>query len=405
MTIGVGGSHAQKELNRLTDMTAGVKPIGAKEYAARIKKAQKIMQEADIAGLYVNAGTNMTYFTGTNWRPSERMVGAIIPENGEIEYIAPAFEIGTLRQYMGLKGNIHSWEEHENPYALFQKILQNIAVRGDRIALDETCPFFISNGIALATPEFNYVNGVCITAPCRQIKSPNELGLMRRAKDMTLEVHKAAAKILRAGITAKEVGDFIHQAHIKVGAAAGSYFVIVLFGEDTAYPHGVKNPKSLSENDMVLIDTGCQFHGYISDITRTYVYGEPNARQRQIWNIEKQAQAAAFEQAHIGTRCGDVDLAARACLEKHQFGPDYKLPGLPHRTGHGIGLDIHEWPYLNSGDDTRLKPGMCFSNEPMICVPGEFGIRLEDHFFMTEDGPRWFTVPSHSIDDPFGYEK
>ncbi|VAX07586.1 Proline dipeptidase [hydrothermal vent metagenome] len=405
MTIGVGGSQAQIELDRLTDMAAGARPIGPKEYSVRIKKAQKIMQEAGIAGLYVNAGTNMTYFTGTNWRPSERMVGAVIPANGEIEYIAPAFEIGTLRQYMGIKGDVQGWEEHENPYDIFQKILQNIAIKGNRIALDESCPFFISNGIALAAPEFDYVNGVCITALCRQIKSPNELALMQRAKDMTLEVHKAAAKILRKGITPKEVGDFIHQAHIKVGAAAGSYFVIVLFGEDTAYPHGVKNPKSLSENDMVLIDTGCQIHGYISDITRTYVYGEPNRRQRQIWDIEKQAQAAAFDQARIGTRCGDVDLAARACLEKHQLGPDYQLPGLPHRTGHGIGLDIHEWPYLNSGDNTPLEPGMCFSNEPMICVPGEFGIRLEDHFFMTEDGPRWFTVPSHSIDDPFGYEK
>ncbi len=409
MTIGVGGSQAGRELERLGDMTAGTSPIGIKEYAARIKRAQKIMQEMNITALYVNAGTNMTYFTGTKWGPSERMVGAVIPVNGEIAYIAPAFEIGTLQQYMGIKGNVQGWEEHESPYDIFQKILQNIAERagaaGNRIALDESCPFFISNGIALAAPEFDYINGSSITAPCRQIKSPNELALMQRVKDMTLEVHKAAARILRAGITAKEVGDFIHQAHIKVGAPAGSYFVIVLFGEDTAYPHGVKNPKPLSENDMVLIDTGCQLHGYISDITRSYVYGEPNARQRQVWDIEKQAQAAAFDQAQVGTRCGDVDLAARACLEEHHFGPDYRLPGLPHRTGHGIGLDIHEWPYLNSGDDTLLEPGMCFSNEPMICVPGEFGIRLEDHFFMTEDGPRWFTVPSHSIDDPFGYEK
>ncbi len=405
MTIGVGGSQAGRELERLGDMTTGTSPIGIKEYAARIKRAQKIMQETGIAALYVNAGTNMTYFTGTKWGPSERMVGAVIPANGEIEYIAPAFEIGTLQQYMGLKGVVHGWQEHESPYDIFRAKCIKPEWNERKIALDESCPFFISNGIALAAPEFDYINGSSITAPCRQIKSPNELALMQRVKDMTLEVHKAAAKILRAGITAKEVGDFIHAAHIKVGAPAGSYFVIVLFGEDTAYPHGVKNPKPLSENDMVLIDTGCQLHGYISDITRSYVYGEPNARQRQIWDIEKQAQAAAFDQAQVGTRCGDVDLAARACLEEHQLGPDYRLPGLPHRTGHGIGLDIHEWPYLNSGDDTRLEPGMCFSNEPMICVPGEFGIRLEDHFFMTEDGPRWFTVPSHSIDDPFGYEK
>ncbi|MCF8474100.1 MAG: Xaa-Pro peptidase family protein [Emcibacter sp.] len=404
MTIGVGGSNAETELSKLSNMAADLMPIGNAERAERIKKAQKLMEEKGIAILYIHAGTNLTYFTGTQWRASERMVGAIIPVKGDIEYISPVFEIGTLKQYMKISGKVHGWQEHEQPYDLFKKIIEPHVPTGGKIALDEACPFFISNGIALAAPEFSYINGACITAACRQIKSKNEIALMQRVKDMTLEVHKAAARILRSGITSEEVENFIHQAHKKVGAPAGSYFVIVLFGADTAYPHGVSAPKTLEENDMVLIDTGCEYYGYVSDITRSYVYGKANASQRQIWAIEKEAQAQAFNKAQIGTRCGDVDLAARACLETYQLGPDYKLPGLPHRTGHGIGMDIHEWPYLNSGDNTILAAGMCFSNEPMICVPGEFGIRLEDHFYMTESGPKWFTNPSHSIDDPFGYE-
>jgi len=405
MTRDVGGSTAERQLSLLSDMTTDMSPISHEEMASRVEKAQEIMQDTGISALYVNSGTNLSYFTGTQWRASERMVGAIIPAVGPIIYISPVFEISTLELYMGLKGKTYGWEEHHSPYGLFLAMLHDLGLTEGTIALDESCAFFISNGIALAAPDFNFINGDCITAACRQIKSRNEIALMQRVKDMTLEVHKAAARILRPDITVAEVEEFIHKAHIKVGAPAGSYFVIVLFGEDTAYPHGVKNPKALEENDMVLIDTGCQLHGYISDITRSYVYGEPNPRQRHIWNIEKEAQAAAFEKAQIGTRCGDVDLAARACLEKYQLGPDYKLPGLPHRTGHGIGMDIHEWPYLQSGDDSILAAGMCFSNEPMICVPGEFGVRLEDHFYMTEDGPRWFTVPSHSIDDPFGSEK
>jgi len=152
----------------------------------------------------------------------------------------------------------------------------------------------------------------------------------------------------------------------------------------------------------VLIDTGCQLHDYISDITRSYVFGTPSDKQREVWEAEKAAQAKAFDAAQIGVRCGDVDLAARAELELRGFGPGYATPGLPHRTGHGIGLDIHEWPYLNWGDDTKLQPGMCFSNEPMICLYGKFGVRLEDHFYMGADGPVWFTQPSKSIDDPFG---
>jgi Xaa-Pro dipeptidase len=218
---------------------------------------------------------------------------------------------------------------------------------------------------------------------------------------MTLEVHKAAAQILRPGISTAEVTAFIDRAHRAVGAPAGSYFCIVLFGEDTAYPHGVANPKVLEDGDMVLIDTGCQLEGYNSDITRSYVFGDPTERQREIWNLEKTAQAAAFAAARPGASCGSVDDAARKILEAAGLGPDYALPGLPHRTGHGIGLDIHEWPYLVRGNDTPLATGMCFSNEPMICIPGEFGIRHEDHFYMTDDGPQWFTEPAHSVDDPF----
>jgi len=153
---------------------------------------------------------------------------------------------------------------------------------------------------------------------------------------------------------------------------------------------------------MVLIDVGATIDGYQSDITRSYVFGEPSERHREIWNLEKAAQAAAFEAAQVGVPCGRVDDAARAVIEAAGLGPDYAVPGLPHRTGHGIGLDGHEWSYLVKGNETPLAPGMCFSNEPMICIYGEFGVRLEDHFYMTADGPRWFTEPSHSIDDPFG---
>ena len=404
MTIGVGGSTIEIELATLFDMTAGAVPIALSEYRSRINKAQDMMKLHDISALYLNAGTNMTYFTGTVWHASERMVGAIIPAEGDVVYIAPAFEIGTLNQYMTIEGVVHGWEEHESPYKLFSEILDTMGVKNGRLGLDEAAPFFITNGIAKATSNIEIINADVITAACRMIKSASEISLMQRAKDMTLQVHKSTAKILREGISTTQVAAFINEAHIKVGAPAGSYFVIVLFGEASAYPHGVKDPQILKTGDTVLIDTGCLLHGYISDITRTYVYGEPSQRQRSVWNSEKAAQAAAFSAAQIGARAADVDIAARASLEKDGFGPAYTIPGLPHRTGHGIGLDIHEWPYLNSGDETVLAAGMCFSNEPMLCIPDEFGVRLEDHFYMTEGGPKWFTEPSHSIDDPFGSE-
>lgn len=404
MTIGVGGSDAQTELAKLSDMTQGIQPIALSEFTARIENACKLMTAQGLDAVYLNAGTNLYYFTGTRWGASERMVGALLTAEGELHYIAPAFEIVTLQGYMQVQGRVHGWQEHESPYLLFGKVLTDAGVPNGRVGLDESCPFFISHGISQANPGCQLSSATPVTAGCRMQKSDQEIALMQRAKDMTLEVHKAAARILRPGISTQEVTTFIHQAHQQVGAPKGSYFCIVLFGEDTAYPHGVSHPKDLADNDMVLIDTGCQLQGYNSDITRTYVFGTPSERDREVWNHEKASQAAGFAAAQLGQACGYVDQAARDYLVALGYGPGYQTPGLPHRTGHGIGLDIHEWPYLVSSDKTPLDVGMCFSNEPMICIPGEFGIRLEDHFYMTPEGPRWFTEPSHSIDDPFAYD-
>tara|TARA_R110000744_G_scaffold304543_2_gene413033 strand:- start:827 stop:2047 length:1221 start_codon:yes stop_codon:yes gene_type:complete len=405
MTIGVGGSTAKIELEKLVNMTGQVQAITEAELKQRIAKAQTIMAENNIAATYIDAGTNLYYFTGTRWYASERMVGAIIPQQGEIKYITPFFEVNTLSQYMTIKGEIKGWQEHESPYHLVMQTLAEFGITSGRLAIDESAAFFIADGIKKAAPDLELVDAKCVTAGCRAEKSDTEIALLQQAKDMTIEVHKAVARILHVGITTQEVTNFIDQAHRKVGAPAGSYFCIVLFGEDSSYPHGVKSPKTLENNDIVLIDTGCQVEGYNSDITRTYVFGEPNQRQRDMWQIEKLAQKAAFDAAKIGVACGDVDVAARDYLASQDLGPDYQTPGCPHRTGHGVGLDIHEWPYLVRSDRTPLTKGMCFSNEPMLVIPNEFGIRLEDHFYMTDTGAKWFTEPSYSIDDPFGYQQ
>ena len=408
MSIGIGGSSAEVELNKLTDMTADVAPITLAEYQQRIAKAKQLMRAQNISALYINAGTNLTYFTGTAWHASERLVGAILPAEGDLVYIAPWFEVSTLSGFMEIKADVASWHEHESPYELLIKTLQKMHITQGTIAIDESTAFFAVDGMINTAKaknlSLNFTSSKAITAGCRMIKSANEIALLQRAKDMTMVVHRAVAKILTIGITTAEVTAFINQAHIKLGAAKGSSFCIVLFGQDTAYPHGVKQPKALATNDMVLIDTGCLVQGYNSDISRSYVFGNGNEKQRAVWLHEKTAQAQGFAAAKIAYPCESVDIAARNYLETQGYGPDYQVPGLPHRTGHGVGLDIHEWPYLVRGDKTPLAAGMCFSNEPMLCLYGEFGVRLEDHFYMTESGPKWFSAPAHSIDDPFGYE-
>ncbi|WP_417482871.1 M24 family metallopeptidase [Maricaulis sp.] len=396
-TRGVGGSTAAAELARLKPLLGDCQPISHDEHRARIAGLAQRMRAAGLDAVWLNAGTNLTYYTGMSWRASERLVGAVVTAEGGLTYVGPAFEEGTLRLYMGIEAPLSGWEEHESPYALVASLLPS----GAKLGVDPAAPYFAVTGLsdALGGGVSNAGNAVL---QARARKSAAELALMQATKTATIEVHKAAGAILRPGITTAEVTEFIHAAHKRIGAPGGSTFCIVLFGPDTAFPHGVARPKSLEDGDVVLIDTGCAMHGYQSDITRTYVFGEPTARQREVWDAEKACQLAAFEAAQLGRSCASVDAAARAEAEKRGFGPGYQLPGIPHRTGHGIGLDIHEAPYLVGGDETPLETGMCFSNEPMICVPGEFGIRLEDHFYMTADGPRWFTEPSKSIEDPFG---
>lgn len=401
MATGIGGCTAQQALEQLQPLTENPPEIAADEYRQRIQHAQRLMRENDIDACYVNAGSNLRYFTGTQWSASERMVGAVIPAEGEIAYIAPWFEIGTFKDVQVIDAEIFSWHEEEDPYRLFFTVLASRGLAGaGQVAICETASVTLFLGLQQYAGDIRLISAQPITGHCRSRKSATEIALMQTANNITLRVQQAAASILHPGITASELIDFVDKAHRKMGTS-GSYFCIALFGSDSAFPHGVKQPNPLKNNDIVLLDTGCRFKGYLSDITRTYVYGEANERQRFAWQAEREAQAAAFAVIAPGVPCHKVDDAARDVLVSYGFGPDYQLPGLPHRTGHGIGLDIHEAPYLIRKQQQQLDVGMCASIEPMLCLPGEFGIRLEDHFYVTSEGARWFTPPAKSIDNPF----
>lgn len=396
---GIGGSSAEEELSKLTQPAQKPSPISEKEFAARRDKVCAALKEKNLDAIYINAGTNLYYFTNTQWNPSERMVGALLFADGNISYIVPEFEIGTFKDFMGSDGDIISWQEHESPvYKISESFKKDL-----RLAVDDSTSFTMVSRFQ-EHEKFKVSSAEEIIRDVRMIKSDAEISLLQYAMDLTLKVHQAAARILKPGISTSEVEEFIDRAHRKLGFKDGSYFCIVLFGKDSSFPHGVKSPKALEENDIVLVDTGAQYEGYISDITRTYIYGDASEKEKKIWNNEKAAQLAAFKAAHIGNACGYIDDQVRMQLKKEGLGPDYNLPGLPHRTGHGIGLDIHEHPFILKGNQIELKSGMTFSIEPMIVVPDEFGIRLEDHVFMTKKGPEWFTQPAHSIENPFGIE-
>jgi len=391
----IGGSTAERELAELKPWPNPAPAITREERLARLAKAQSLMTTD---ALIIGAGASLRYFAGVGWNATERMVAMLLPKRGEPVMICPRFEEGSLRASLGIEAPMRLWEEHENPAVQAAQVLAEWGAAS--LAIDPALAFAMFDALRLAAPDVAMGNAAPVVDGCRSIKSPAELALMSQAKAMTLEVHRRAARILEPGITTGEVRRFIDQAHRALGADDGSSFCAVQFGEASAYPHGLPGEQKLQDGDLVLIDTGCRVQGYNSDITRTYVFGQATQDQLRVWTVEKKAQAAAFAAVKPGVPCEEIDAVARRVLAEEGFSADYDLPGLPHRTGHGIGLSIHEAPYLVRGDKTPLQPGMCFSNEPMIVIPGEFGVRLEDHFHVTEDGAAWFTLPQPAIDRP-----
>ncbi|AYV48855.1 X-Pro dipeptidase [Caulobacter flavus] len=399
MTLGVGGSTMAAELAGLSPRAGRPPAIGAAEYEARLEKARGLTRALGADALLIGAGASLRYFTGVPWGATERLVALLLPVAGAPVMICPAFELGSLQADLKVEVEIRLWQEHESPAALVGRSLAQLGA--DVLALDPAAPFSLFSALRDAAPSLSVKDAGAVVDGCRGVKSDAELALLRYAKAITLDVHRRAGAVLAPGVRASEVKRFIDEAH-RAASGGGSTFCAVQFGEATAYPHGLPGDQELAEGDLVLIDTGCQVEGYQADITRTYVFGTPGDEHRRIWEIEHEAQAAAFAAVRPGLPCETIDAVARQVLERHGLGPDYALPGLPHRTGHGIGLSIHEGPYLVRGDATPLAPGMCFSNEPMIVIPGRFGVRLEDHMYVTADGAAWFTPPSPSIDDPFG---
>jgi Xaa-Pro dipeptidase len=233
---------------------------------------------------------------------------------------------------------------------------------------------------------------------CRLHKSPAELALMQMANDITLAALRHVHGAVETGMSSADIAGLMDKATAALGGEVE--FSLVLLNEASAYPHGSHTPQTVGEGSVILIDSGCTLHGYQSDISRTWIHGAANPRQRKVWNTVKRGQEVALETAKPGIAVGTIDDAVRRFYESEGWGPGYRLPGLSHRTGHGIGLDGHEDAYLVHGDTTPLEPGMCFSDEPGLYSPGAFGIRLEDCWHMTETGPKLFTGLARSVDEP-----
>ena len=400
MLPGLASAQTGADADAMRNLAADAKPISAEERRSRVAKAGALMRANDIDAVLIEAGSSLVYFTGIHWWRSERLTGAVITREGEIAVVTPFFEEPSVRETLELDAQVLTWNEDEDPLALIGSWLGKRGLAKGKIGIEETVRYFAVDGLQHALPDVDLVSANPVVRGCRMIKSPAELALMQVANDITLAAYRHLYRKIEAGMTPADVGKLINGATVAMGG--NPEFALVLLGEASAYPHGTGKPQEVREGEVVLLDCGCNVHGYQSDISRSFVFGEANDEQRLVWNRMRKGQQIAFEAAQVGTEAGKVDDAVRAYYQTLGYGPGYKLPGTSHRTGHGIGLDGHEPVNLVHGETTKLAPGMCFSDEPGIYIPGDFGIRLEDCFYMTESGPRWFSTPPNSIDDPIG---
>ena len=375
-------------------------PITPAERLARLGKARDLMRQQGIGAVLVESGPSLDYFTGIQWWRSERLTGVVIPAAGDPIVVTPFFEKPTIQEMLQVPAEIRTWEEDEEPLKLVADFLKERKVAAQPIAFEETNRFFLEDRLKQQLPSARIVNANPVVRALRMIKSPAEIALMQAAADIMAASLRYAGTRTREGMGAAEIDAMIAAAQKRLGASYDGG--LVLIGEASAYPHGSKQPHTVHRGDTVLLDCTCTVHGYQADISRTFVVGTPSAEQRKLWDQVHRGQQIAFAAAKLGAPAGSVDDAVRGTYESWGYGPRYKLPGTSHRTGHGIGMEVHEPVNLVHGEMTPLAAGMCFSDEPGIYIPGKFGVRLEDCFHMTDSGPRYFTNPPPSIDQPFG---
>ncbi|MGM0669921.1 MAG: M24 family metallopeptidase [Gemmatimonadota bacterium] len=396
-----GGGDLPPSIAALNSRAGEAVPISVAERENRIEKARSFMTVQDMDGIMLTGGSSLSYFTGIGWGLSERLFAIVVPVRGRPFLVCPAFEEDRAREQ--LHGGpledteVLTWHEHENPYALVAGGLRARGLGTGRLGMEETVRFVFSDGVAQAAPALTLTSGTPVTAGCRGVKDEHELALMQLANEVTLTAYKAAYEALEPGMTQGDFGRLVSMAHSRQGFSGGAG---VQVGQYSALPHGSRTPQVIEEGSVLLIDGGCGAEGYRSDISRTFLVGEPTDRMREVFDVVHRAQAAALAAAAPGVEAQAVDAAARRVVEEAGFGPDYAY--FTHRVGHGIGMDGHEWPYLVRGNDMAMEPGHTFSDEPGIYIPGEFGVRLEDCMYITEDGANLFTPPSPTLDDPFG---
>ena len=385
------------------------RPFTNAERLARIDRAKALMAANKIDAIVLaNSTTSSVYFADLRLDGGERLWALVMPAKAKPFLVCPAFEEGRARELLeagpfGKDADVVTWQEDESPFVALGKGLANRGLSSGVVGLDENMKFVFADSIRTANPHLTIVSASPVTAGCRMIKDPHEIECLRLACRATLLVYRAVAQSLTAGMTTTNVHELVAAAYRRVGFQGEASLNVDKF---TALPHGSAQPQTLREGSILMLDDGCSVEGYTSDITRTFVLGTATDKMKKVFDIVHRAQSAAIQTARPGVPTAAVDAAARKVIVDAGYGPGYTY--FSHRLGHGIGMDMHEWPYFVKNNmygyeaNPHLKAQMLLSDEPGIYIKGEFGIRLEDDLLITESGSELLTPQSPSLEDPFG---
>lgn len=343
-----------------------------------VTRLQDLMRAENMAAVLLFHSSQMLAYTGTGHSSSDRVTCGAVTADGKVIVICPTFERPAVAGAEDV-ATVTTWEEHESPYECFAQALAAAGVKSGTLGVDGRAWLEYMDGFAGALPNMKLVSAASLLREVRLCKSPAEQDVMRAAHRKGEQVFLALRDgMMRPGVS--EI-DLMNEALERFKPEGITALPLIQSGPNASIPHNPTGPRRIQEGDAIVVDSVIRWQGYHNDITRTFAIGQPSAKTREAYRIVREAQRAAIDAARPGIPCHQLDDIARKIITDAGFGPYFA-----HRLGHGMGLEGHEPPYLAAGNTERLRPGACVTIEPGIYVPGEFGIRIEDDIFITENG-------------------
>lgn len=353
-------------------------PISHEIVITRLEQTARALPAYGADALLVFRASNILGFCGVPLAPSDRLVCGLVNRDRQVAFVVPAFE-ADIADTLPAGSHLVCWQEHEDPYAATAEAARLLGVDRGLILLDGHVWMEARDRLQQALPKASLAMDTGLIESIRIVKSTAEIDAIRTACSDTGQIYSLIGRLLRPGLSERELArDVLAMLRAR---GVTPYGELIQGGENAAVPHGQANGRRFQAGDAVVVDFVAARGGYLGDMTRTFAVGRCDDEVRRAYAVVREAQAAAIDYIKPGVSCESVDGVARSVIERAGLGPYFT-----HRLGHGIGLDVHEPPYLVRGSKRVLEPGMCVTVEPGVYVPGRFGIRIEDTVAVTADG-------------------